>query len=341
MATLNWPHAKSLDVAIKKMTYDPAQYIGAKFAPVTNAYAQRIEYDEIHGPSGMTSAHQLDADPLIVKYPSVTRKSFEPAYFKEMHRINESDLLKLRALGATEYQAMNAQSLIGYGLENLNIRIENRLEKMRWEALTTGQVAIDENGVKFTATYGIPNANLSKYVGVSWASKTSSKPVEDLLDLQQDFVGSGYGLKYIIMNSYTAGLFCLATDTKTFYGAGIQEKVMPGNVSKYGPVFLPGTEWVIYDGGFETTPGSFGKFIPNNKIVFLGDATPGEIIDVVTVPSLHSPGGSPVPGKFAFAIDKSGQSEANPHYDIVAGIYGLVRIRRPEAIMVMDVTQTS
>jgi len=67
----------------------------------------------------------------------------------------------------------------------------------------------------------------------------------------------------------------------------------------------------------------------------------GEVIDVVTVPSLHSPSGQPTPGKFAFTIDKSGQKEANPYFDIIAGFYGLTRIRRPESIMVMDVTQTA
>jgi len=339
---INWPTAQGIDTAIRKMKSDPKKFIGSRFAPVNTTQFQEIKYDEIYGPQGMTSAHALNTDPKVIKFPKVVEKLFKAAYFKEMYRIGESDILRLRQLGGSRQQRISAQQLIAVALENLNTRIENRLEWMRWQVLINGQVTIDENGIKFTAVYGIPAENLAKTVGTSWATKTSSKPVDDILNVQQDYVGSGYRLKDIIMNSYTAGLFCMSSDTKSYYrGAGVQEKVMPGNLVRYFANFFPGLELTIYDEGYEDENETFRKFVPDNKIVFLGDATAGEIIDVVSVPSLHSATGTPQPGKFALTIDKSGQKYANPHYDVVAGIYGLTRVRRPEAIMVMDVTQVA
>ncbi len=336
---INWPTAKGIDEAIKKLKSDPGRFIGCRFAPLVNSYFQEIEYDEIYGPQGMASAHALDADPRMLKFPKVVRKTFRPAYFKEMQRIQESDILKLGQLSGSDSQAVTARQLIGQSLENLNNRIENRLEWMRWQALLTGKVSINENGISIEAGYGIPEENLNKTVAVSWESAGSAKPIEDILQIQQDFVGTGFRMGEIFVNGNTARLFCLADDTRTYYnGAGVQEKVLPGNLSRYAVYFFPGIKINVYDEGYEDETGTFQKFIPDNKVVFLGDGQPGEIIDVVTVPSLHSPDGTPKPGKFAFLIDRSGQNEANPHYDVVAGIYGLTRIRRPEAVMVMDVT---
>lgn len=338
---INWPTAKGIDQAIKKMKSDPQRFIGSKFAPLVNSYFQEIEYDEIYGPQGMANVHALDGEPRMVEMPKVVRKSFKPAYFKEMHRLSESDILKLGQLGGTEHQRITSQQLIANALENLNNRIENRIEWMRWQALLNGKVSIDENQLKIDAQYGVPSANLAKTVSVSWATTTSSKPIEDILTVQQDFVGTGFRLGEIYMNSYTAKLFCTSNDTKSYYyGAGVQEKVLPGTLGKYSAFFFPGIKITVYDEGYEDTTGTFQKFIPDNKVLFLGDGIPGEIIDVVSVPSLHTPTGEPRPGKFAFVIDRSGQSEANPHYDIVLGIYCLPRIRRPEAIMLMDVTDT-
>jgi len=340
MPNISWPTSKVLDIAIRKIACNTDEFLGARFAPLAPRMAQVVEYDEIHGPMGMVQAHNLDSDPPTTKMPNVIKKSFTPGYFKEKIVVNESDLLKLRSLGATEYQTATRQEIIQEGLFTLNTRIENRLEWLRWQAILNGQVDIDENNIKFSATYGVPAANLNGTVAASWATKSSSKPVEDFLTLQQNFIGSGYRMKNIILNSYTASLFCLATDTKTFAGAGIQEKVLPGNISKYGPVFLPGTEWVIYDGGYKTDAGVFTKFIPDNKIVLLGDAPIGEIIDIVTVPSLNGSGGTPSPGKFAF-INEEIVNKANPRVELIGGIYCLPRIRRPEALQIVDVTEVT
>ena len=346
MSTIGWPTNKALDITIRKMMYDPAKFIGARFAPIVDRMSHVVEYDEVHGPQGMTRPHSLDGDVSIVKYPQVVRKTFAPGYFKEKHRITESDLLRLRALGATEYQAAQAQQIIGEGLTNLNVRIENRVEWLRWQALLNGKIHVNEKGIVINADYGLTAAQLNRGVAVSWTTgPTTATGIVDLVTFANRFVGTGYTLKFLIMNSVTAALFTKLTDTKTYYqGMSIKEKLTPGVISQYGPLFLPGTEWIIYDGGYETettdgTRGTFTKFIADNKIVGLGDAEPGEICDFVTVPSLHSPSGMPTPGKFAFIIDETGIRSDNPKVEIVAGMYGLPRIRRPEPIQVMDVSK--
>jgi len=335
-----WPKAVGIDIAIRKMRSNPAKFIGSKYAPMTESQFQEVEYDEIYGPVGMTNSHALNSEPKLVKFPKVVRKLFKAAYFKETHRIDESDILKLRNLGGSEQQRISAQQLVAVGLDSLNIRIENRVEWMRWQALINGRVQIDENKVKVNAVYGIPEENLNVKVKTTWTDAENAKPVEDIQSVIRSYVGSGHKLTTMVMNSYTAGLFCFAKDTKTYYkGMGVQEKLTSGNLTKYFSSIFPGVELEIYDEGWVDESNVFHEFVPNNKILCLGDAPAGEICDVVSVPSLHTATGEPAPGKFAIVIDKSGTENANPHYDIVGGIYCLPRIRRPEAIRVVDVTQ--
>lgn len=343
MTTIQWPENKAIDVAIRKILFDPSKYIGARFAPVKDFMSHVIEYDEIHGPQGMTNLHTMDSDASIVKYPGVVRKTFSPGYFKEKHRIRESDLLRLKALGQSEYQRAQAQQIIGEGLFNLNARLENRLEWLRWEAIRTGRIVIHNDNISINAEYGVPRDNLNMGVPIVWTATDTAQGVNDFVDFQQSFIGSGYNLKFVIMNTFTAGLFIKLKDTKSNYaGYSIKEKLTPGVLSQYGPLFIPGTEWVLYDGGYEleTSDGSVGafqKYIPDYHIIGLGDAPEGEIIDIVSVPSLHSPSGDPTPGKFAFIVDQTGQKTDNPRVDVVAGMYCLPRIRRPEGIRVMKV----
>ncbi len=338
---ISWPTAKGIDAAIRMMKSNKEKFLGVKIAPITENYFQEVEYDEIYGSQGMTRAHALDGEPALVKFPKVVKKKFSPAYFKEVHRIYESDILKLRQLGESDQQRITAQQMIAVGLDNLNGRLENRIEWMRWQALLTGGVSINENGINVEADYGIPSDNLNKAVSVSWETLASSKPIDDIMSVQQDFVGTGFRLGRIIMNGSTAQLLCLSDDTKSYYqGAGIEVRLMPGNIEESFLGLFPGVTIEVYDEGYEDEDGNFQKFIPDNKVVFMGQSMPGEIMDVVSVPSLHSANGEPQPGKFAFVINNSGQQEANPHYDIVAGIYCLPRVKRPEAVMVMDVTTT-
>jgi len=57
--------------------------------------------------------------------------------------------------------------------------VEVRIERMRVEALTTGKISINENGVKYTLDYGVPAAN-EKTVSVSWSDTANADIYQDI-----------------------------------------------------------------------------------------------------------------------------------------------------------------
>jgi len=348
--SINWPKSKTIDALLRDIRIGPEVYIGQRFAPVINSLFHEIEYDVLAPANGLLTAHALGADVRRTEMPAVEIKSFKPAYFKEARMIDERDMLLLRKLGSEESQRAYAQDLINEAAMDLRVKLEARIEHMRWLPLYTGGYNILQNGVAVNANYSIPGGQLPRTganpggitVTADWNNAAAAVPLSDIMDNQQAFATNGYQLAKVVMNSATAQLFCLADDTRqSFYGQNIGEKILPGNLVKHAGVLLPGVEFAIYDGGYTTVAGggavTFHKFIPDNHVIMLANAPAGEIIDVVSVPAILPDADQGRPGMFGFAVDKTGES--NPYYEVVAGFYGLTRIRRPDMIRAMDITQ--
>lgn len=242
MPPIGWPTAKEFDATIKRKTYDPARYTGRSFCPLVTRTTHRVEWWETWGPLGKTQASALDTDPNPIKFPKRIKKSFEPGYFQEKMTISQSDMLKL-ATTRSEYELEDIDSLVATALDTLNTRINNLIEWSIWQAFVYSQVDINENGVNFTATYGVPAANLDKHCSVAWASSDTATPIKDLLAARLYFQETGYKLKYIKMSEATLQDLINAKDTKTYYaGLAFKEKITPANVSTWGPMLIPGTE---------------------------------------------------------------------------------------------------
>jgi len=338
MPPIGWPTAKEIDAAIKRRTYDPARYTGRSFCPLVTQSTQRVEWWEEWGPLGKTQASAMDADPNPVKFPKRVKKSFEPGYFREKMVIGENDILSIAPL-SDEYKLMGIDGLVKTALDTLRTRTDNLIEWSIWQAVLNGAVAINENGVNFTAEYGIPAANLDKHCSVVWATSNSAVPIKDLLAAMLWFEGTGYRMKHIKMNSVTLQDLINANDTKTYYqGAGLKEKVTMGNVQTWGPGFIPGTEWEINDSGYATDANVFTKFIPDDKVLIMGDAAPGEMMDWCSTPSLQN--GVPVAGPFAIP-NYTHLNDYPPKAEIFGGVFGLPRVKIPNIIFVMDTAATS
>jgi hypothetical protein len=318
---------------------DPNQKVGTDFCQVKTEMTQKIEYWEEYGPQGKTLPHSLGSDVKPIPWGKMTKKEFTPGYFKEKLVFGEDDLLKLSQM-ADEFKVITIEDMVGKGLRRLTARARNLINWAIWQAVMTGEVKIDENGVKYTATYGIPAQNLALTVATAWATLASSKPLKDITAVIQSFLGTGYKLGKIKMNSYTADLIVHSTDTKTYWnGIGIKEKLTLGNIEKNAQELTPGTSWEVNDDGYTNDAGTFSIYIPNNKVLFLGNAP--DLMDYCAVPHLEN--GRPVAGSDGiFAVpDYKHLTDPNPYAEIFGGTYGLPRIYRPTIIFVMDVTQTS
>lgn len=334
---IGWPTAKSIGQTIQIFLSDPNQKIGTDFCQIKTEQTQKIEYWEEYGPQGKTLAHSLGSDVKPVPWGKRVKKSFEPGYFKEKLVMGEDDLLKLAQL-ADEFKLVSIEQMVGKGLNILTARARNLINWAIWQAIMTGQVSINENGVKYDATYGIPAEHLALTVTTAWTDLANSTPMHDIDVVNESFVGTGYKLGKVKMNSKTARMFVHSKDTKTYWAgtAGLKDKLNVANLPGNADSLTPGVNWEITDEGYTDANGAFQIYIPDNKVLFLGNAT--DLMDYCATPHLEN--GKPVASaNGVFAVpDYTHINDSNPYAEVFGGTYGLPRIYRPTIIFVMDVT---
>ncbi len=334
-----FPSAKSLGKTIVLLQDASAKKIGTDFCTVGTNPTQKIEYWEEYAPQGKTLPHSLGSDVKPIPWGKSEKKEVKPGYFKEKLVLTEDMLLEIEEMG-NEYQVMTIERWAGKGLDKINQRATNLINWAIWQAVLTGSVVVNEGDVKFKASYGIPDENLALTVAVSWDTPTSSKPMKDITSVMQSFIGTGYKLGKIKMNSITADKFVNSSNTQTVWnGTAMKEKFTLGNIETTAPSLTPGVSWEVNDDGYTNDAGTFSGYIPDNKVLFLGNAS--DIMNYVSVPHLEN--GRPAPSINGIFVmpDYKHLTDPNPFAEISGGTYGIPAIYRPTIIFVMDVTKTS
>ncbi len=127
------------------------------------------------GNGALAQYRSFDAETPIGSGGTASRKVFEllPLGLKE--RVSEYDQLRARG--------NDAAAMVLGGIEKAAIRVANavvdRLEVARGQAIDTGAITIDENGVKQTMSFGRPGGN-TVTAATLW-SAAGAKPVDDLI----------------------------------------------------------------------------------------------------------------------------------------------------------------
>jgi len=133
---LTFPTTKEITHIVRNRVYDPSQYIGSSFCPVTPEYVAEIEYDVLAPSSGMTKPHNLNANPTVIDVPNMGTKRFGTGYWKETSTIKEDELLKARAAGS--YNQRAGRDLVMLRSVHMDTRLETRIEWLRWQVPVIG-----------------------------------------------------------------------------------------------------------------------------------------------------------------------------------------------------------
>lgn len=106
------------------------------------------------------------------------KMAIEACLIKRKMQLKEEDIIALQAprdAAEREYLMKNVYN----DIENLVQSVRARIERMRMEIIATGKVSLDENGVKITVDYGVPDEN--KISNVDWDLETAN-PIQDLIN---------------------------------------------------------------------------------------------------------------------------------------------------------------
>jgi hypothetical protein len=158
------------------------QFSLARFLP--NRLVDDLEYRYTKGGEGLVEAAKIrtyDAEATIGGRPGTTRVTGELPPISRKIRLSEYDRLRLR---------QDPSAAIRNGLMDDGMRmarsIAARVEQLRGEALYSGKLQINENGVVATVDFGRA-AGHTVTTGVSWATTGSADPLTDLQSWRQTY----------------------------------------------------------------------------------------------------------------------------------------------------------
>jgi hypothetical protein len=331
---LLFPTTMEVSHIVRNRSVDTSQFIGTSFCPVVNEWSKDILYDVLEASKGMTKAHAIGTDPKTATLAGQSRKRMGTGYWKETYRINEEELLFAREAGT--YNDRAGRDRVLQRAKEMDDRLETRLEWLRWQPMVAGQLVVDENGVKYTVDYTLPNDNKPELLNDErWSVVDKAKPITNLSTWMRLFRGSGARGVEAYFNQTVAGYLAQNTVIQNLLKNTQYAKMLsPDNIAEALNLLFPKLKMTCYDEGYADENGTFQPFIPDDRFVIRGQGPIGELMmDFASTITLHN--GTlekPQPGKFAVIEDKSGENK-NPFVDITVGIYGLPRVYHPNWII--------
>ncbi|MEG2412572.1 MAG: major capsid protein [Clostridium sp.] len=143
---------------------------------------QDIEFDMILGKGGLpvsASVHAFDTETQLASREAIEKGIGELALIKRQIKITEKDIIKINN-PRTNAELSQVVAQLYNDSEKMVTGVKVRVEAMRMEALSTGKIKIEENGIKVTIDYKVPAGNKKAF---NWSDQATSKPLDDLESL--------------------------------------------------------------------------------------------------------------------------------------------------------------
>jgi len=336
---IQWPTINILNRVINEFAVDPTTFIGVNMLPVVTEMGTDIKWDILGGTLGMTQAYQMDSEPRNINFRVLKTKTMGTMGWAETAVLNETDLLYIRNAGTLSDRA--GRKLLALRLEQLNTRLETRMEYLRWSAMQ-GVLNVNQNGVNRVVDYEVPANHKPVLVGNrKWDDLANADPLSDFMDWSLLFRGTGAGRPIAYMNKHTSqwlaknatirDLVKQSSNTLLLGPMSVDRIVMP-LVSDLDSI-------VVYDGGFTDEQGNWQTFIPDGVVILKAQGPVGEPFgDMVTTPSIRNGGiDNPTGGKFTIFKEEIGPEYTVQRVTVGAGFYGLPRIYHPNWLVVATV----
>lgn len=324
MPSLSFPTTQEINHIVRNMIVDPTKFRGMSFAPMATAYAERIQVDVINAVQGITPPHAINAEPKVATLTGQSTRNYATGYWREIYRIGEEELLYARQEGTFNERAGRLR--VTRRANELNTRLDTRIEQLRWAAIIAGQIAVNDNGVNYEVSMNIPEANNVEF---DWISNPEEDILADIATMTELYFGTGAKIDTIWMNYDVAKALASNATLKTLLQQSVYAvNLSASNISGAMKLLFPEISFEVYTEGYGDGNGNFVPFIPYGTFAVTGKGS--EIgMDFCTTLALQNGGmDNPQPGKFSAIIDKS-ESATNPFVDVTVGINGLPRMHHP------------
>ena len=182
-------------------------YMGEMLFPATKQLG--TELTKIGGRAGVPvelKASAFDVQATFRDRLSVETRTQTMPFFKEGMRVDEKirqQLLNLASAGNAQVLAPLVRNIFD-DTSNLLRGARVTRERMVMELISTGKIAINNNGVAMEYDYGIDEDYQKVKVAKAWSDTENSNPLKDMRDWVEDFkIRYGVTLGYAVMTSKT------------------------------------------------------------------------------------------------------------------------------------------
>lgn len=299
-----------------------------------------IAWEQKDNYTGLQHLRGLDGPPSRVQKVGAKRYLYEPGVYGEFIQLNERELtVPIRALGSWGDRMDLTQVIMGHQ-EHLIQRELDRIESTLWTLLTTGTFTITDNGLTHKDTF-----DLTTYDASTWSSVTTATPLADFRAI--NLLGRGHSVSYgagsvAWMNQTTANNLLGNRNAADLGGQlsvsinGIQP--ITRNLATIESMLvgqgLPRLR--VYDGGYLSDAGVFTLYIPDGKVVLIGQRPGAQRLGAYRyVRNATNPDLSPAP--YTKVIDR-GDNHVPRTIECHKGHSGGPLLWWPGAIVLLDVS---
>jgi hypothetical protein len=338
MPTYTFPTQAELQlIAQDKTPRLTADRLGFQIMPPRETRSSLIRWTQKDNFTGLQNARGLNGDPTRVKRLGAKTYQMEPGVYGEYEVVDELEMTTRAAYG-TWATPISVDDLVMECQDHLLGRRLDRIEYIIWTLLVTGtfSVATPYGPVVHTDSYTTQTYS----AGVTWATSATATPLANFRAVQ--LLGRGRSANFgggamAVMNRTTYNTILANTNANDLAGrrtAGLTTPLTPGELN----TVLAGEDLpkiVIYDEGYIDESNTFQLYVPNNKVVVVGQRPAGQVIgEYIFTFNANNPAGAP--GPYMKIIDR-GEETVPRKIEVHDGHNGGPALYFPGSIVVMTV----
>jgi hypothetical protein len=283
----------------------------------------------------------LNGDPPRVKRVGSKRYRVEPGYYGEFNEVPEDEMIR-RAQPATWAMPINVDDLVTECQEQLVVRETNRMRWVLWTLLTTGTYTVLDKDGAIGASDSISLRTFS--ATVPWATAATATPLADFRTLPISARGTStmFGAAATAyMNQQTWNYLIANQNTNDLRGERLDNNRTVQSIGDVNMVFMNNSvpKVAIYDGGYLDDTGAWQLFIPDNKVIVVGQRTNGAPLGRFRMTkNVMAAGGR---GVYVKTVERGMRDDDPPPPKIEChrGFHGGPVVWYPNSIFIMNVYQ--
>jgi Phage major capsid protein E len=312
--------------------------VGFDLFPTESVDAHLLVWEQRDNYQGLQQVRGLNGEPPKVKRVGHKQYQVPPGVYGEFVEIDEQELTTRRQIGQWG-EPIRLDDLVGEGHEYLLQRELDRIEWIIWTLLATGTFSVANVHGSITHTDSYTTQIFT--AGVPWSTFATATPLANFRAVQ--LLSRGKGVNFgaqssAYMNRSTFNNMISNTNQNDLAGRRVSGLLSVLNQEEVNKV-LAGEDLplvVIYDQGYLDETGTFQLYIPNNKVIVVGQRPAGQTVGAYRFTrNVNNP--DMAPGPYTMVEDTLDVNRPPRKLMIHRGHNGGLALYFPSAIVLMNV----